>query len=130
MKTKINMKKKTIIGKIYANWCGHCQSLKPEWDIMRSQLANNKHIEFIEIEEGEYEKMNKFKLRFPDIQINGYPTIFKIYPNKKIEYYTGNRLAYDIKKWSLEKIKINKKTQKIFRKNSHNKTNNVFRGLF
>lgn len=79
---------------------------------MRSQLANNKHIEFIEIEEGEYEKMNKFKLRFPDIQINGYPTIFKIYPNKKIEYYTGNRLAYDIKKWSLEKIKINKKNTK------------------
>jgi len=124
------MKTRTIIGKIYANWCGHCQALKPEWNKMKSLIKKDANIEIVEIEENEHEKLNKLKQRFPHLQINGYPTIFKIYANKKIEYYTGNRLAYDIKKWSLKKIKINKKTQKIFRKNSHNKTNNVFRGLF
>jgi thiol-disulfide isomerase/thioredoxin len=102
------MKMKTIIGKIYANWCGHCQALKPEWNKMKSLIKKDANIEIVEIEENEHEKLNKLKQRFPHLQINGYPTIFKILPNKQIEYYSGNRLSFDMTKWAIEKIKSRK----------------------
>ena len=97
---------KTIVGKVYANWCGHCQQLKPEWDTMKS-LVKNKDIEIVEFEENENEKLDEFKKKYPGLKINGYPTIFKILPNKQIEYYTGNRTSHDMEKWVLEKRKLN-----------------------
>lgn len=112
---------KTIIGKIYANWCGHCQSLKPEWNKMKSLIKKDANIQIVEIEENENDKLNQLKKRYPHIQINGYPTIFKIPPNKQIEYYTGDRLAFDMKKWVLEKSKPI--ITKVVLKNANNKTN-------
>jgi thiol-disulfide isomerase/thioredoxin len=112
---------KTIIGKIYANWCGHCQALKPEWNKMKSLIKKDANIEIVEIEENENEKLNKLKERFPQLQINGYPTVFKIHPNKQIEYYTGNRLSFDMKKWATEKnksIKNRKSVKNAFVKNA------------
>jgi thiol-disulfide isomerase/thioredoxin len=120
---------KTIIGKIYANWCGHCQSLKPEWYNMKKMLKyKNKNIQFIEIEESQQEKLNKFKKRFPQLEINGYPTIFKITANKSIEYYTGNRISNDMKKWATEKS-TTRSTKKRFTQTNHNKTKRFF-GFF
>jgi thiol-disulfide isomerase/thioredoxin len=100
---------KTIIGKVYANWCGHCQQLKPEWDTMKSLIKNkeNKDIEIVEFEENEKEKLDEFKKKYSSLKINGYPTIFKILPNKQIEYYTGNRMSHDMAKWVFEKRKLN-----------------------
>jgi thiol-disulfide isomerase/thioredoxin len=115
------MKTKTIIGKVYANWCGHCQALKPEWNKMKSLINKDANIEIVEIEENENEKLNKLKERFPELQINGYPTVFKIHPNKQIEYYTGNRLSFDMKKWATEKnktIKNRKSVKNAFVKNA------------
>ena len=34
-------KKKIIIGKIYADWCGHCNMLKPEWEKMKNMIKHN-----------------------------------------------------------------------------------------
>jgi len=113
---------KTIIGKIYANWCGHCNSLKPEWYKMKKLLKyKNKNIQFVEIEEGQQQKLNNFKNRFPQLEINGYPTIFKITANKQIEYYTGNRITNDMKKWATEKSKTIS-TKKRFRNINNNRT--------
>lgn len=114
---------KTIIGKIYANWCGHCNSLKPEWYKMKKMLKHkNKNIQFIEIEEGQQQKLDKLKNRFPKLEINGYPTIFKITANKNIEYYTGNRITNDMKKWILTNIRQNTITKRKFRKKKYAKT--------
>jgi thiol-disulfide isomerase/thioredoxin len=111
---------KTIIGKIYANWCGHCQSLKPEWYNMKKMLKyKNKNIQFVEIEESQEQKLNKFKKRFPQLEVNGYPTIFKIASNKSIEYYTGNRISNDMKKWATEKS-TTRSTKKRFRQMKNN----------
>jgi thiol-disulfide isomerase/thioredoxin len=116
-----------IVGKIYANWCGHCQSLKPEWYKMKKMLkCKNKNIQFIEIEESQEQKLNKFKKKFPTLEINGYPTIFKITANKHIEYYTGNRITKDMKKWATEKSKTIS-TKKRFININHNATKKHFR---
>jgi thiol-disulfide isomerase/thioredoxin len=112
---------KIIIGKIYANWCGHCQSLKPQWNKMK-KMIHNKNIKFIEIEEQQQNKLNKFKRQYPSLQVNGYPTIFKIYPNKEIEYYNNDRIADDIKKWAIKNVIPNKRTKRIFRGKKNSKT--------
>lgn len=36
-----NDSKHLIIGKITADWCGHCQSLKPKWDLMENEIITN-----------------------------------------------------------------------------------------
>lgn len=125
---------KIIIGKIYADWCGHCQSLAPEWDIMKSKMIKSKsNIKIIEIEVSNANKLERFKQKYPNLEINGYPTIFKIYPNGQIDYYNGNRIAFDMKKWVLENKYKNKKTNN--RRSSsfrNNKTKKVdkFYGIF
>jgi len=125
---------KIIIGKIYADWCGHCQSLAPEWEIMKSKMMKSKsNIKIIEIEVSNANKLERFKQKYPNIDINGYPTIFKIYPNGQIDYYNGNRIAFDMKKWALENKYKNKKTNnRRSRSFRNNKTKKVekFYGLF
>jgi len=96
--------KKVLIGKVYANWCGHCQSLKPEWEKMKKDLTSKMKkmkkysIEFVEIEEQEQDKLAEFKERFPNLSVNGYPTIFKSYGNG-LEYYQGERRADKMGNW-------------------------------
>ena len=115
---------RTIVGKIYANWCGHCQSLKPEWDTMKSTIKNGSNIQFIEIEEGEVNKLERFKQQFPNLEVNGYPTIFKIHPTRSIEYYNGARLSYDMEKWATSNNQLNQlnKMKKANKKTAKRKT--------
>lgn len=105
----------TIIGKIYANWCGHCKQLEPQWEKMKQQI-NNKNIKYIEIEEQEHKKLNNFRKQYPSLQINGYPTIFKIYPNKTIEYFNKDRIANVMKQWATKKIVPKTVNKRNFRK--------------
>jgi len=126
---------KTIVGKIYANWCGHCQSLKPEWQTMKLNTKNNSNIQFIEIEESQVNKLDRFKKQFPNLEVNGYPTIFKIYPNRTIEYYNGARLARDMQNWATENIQFHNVKQpyiktakrKTFRNMNRNTNKNMNR---
>lgn len=125
---------KIIIGKIYADWCGHCQSLAPEWEIMKSKIMKSKsNLKIIEIEVSNDNKLEQFKQKYPNLEINGYPTIFKIYPNGQIEYYNGNRIAFDMKKWALEnRYKKTKTKNHRSRSFINNKTKKVekFYGIF
>jgi len=94
-----------IVGKIYADWCGHCQQLKPEWSKMKTNLMKNnkKQLQIVEIEESQTESLANFKAKHPNLQVNGYPTIFKIHPNGHIEYYSGERIADKMQKWVSQK---------------------------
>ena len=97
--------KKILVGKVYAKWCGHCQSLKPEWKKMKDELKSKMknmgyYIHFIEIEESQQNKLAKFKHRFPDLNVNGYPTIFK-HTGGSLEYYNGSRTADAMVNWVL-----------------------------
>jgi thiol-disulfide isomerase/thioredoxin len=87
---------------IYANWCPHCQSMKPEWNEMKRKLGPI--IETIEIEDSDFDKDAKMqtiennKLNGEKIEMYGYPTMFKI-QNGRPEYYGGNRTADDMYNW-------------------------------
>lgn len=111
-----------IVGKVYANWCGHCQSLKPEWKRLKN-IINSKNVQFIEIEESEKNKRQNFENKTKlALNVNGYPTIFKIDANKHIEYYSGVRSAKDMKKWIL---KNSKKTRQNKRKKNRYTQRNI-----
>jgi thiol-disulfide isomerase/thioredoxin len=87
---------------IYANWCPHCQAMKPEWNELKNQLGST--AETIEIEESDFDKDMKLhnienqKLNGEKIEIYGYPTMFKIH-NGHADYYGGNRTATEMYNW-------------------------------
>jgi len=109
-----------LVGKIYADWCGHCVSLKPEWAKLKNMIKHNMgrslknvHIEFVEIGDTEENKSigktvdnmihdfnNKHMSNSPTKLAldGGYPTVFK-HCNGKLEYYKGERNAAALYKW-------------------------------
>jgi thiol-disulfide isomerase/thioredoxin len=106
--------KPLLIGKIYANWCGHCRMLKPEWNKMKYNIKNNKphnmhQIRYIEIEQAQQDtkvdKVNKIYLSGSEKKLAlqaGYPTIFKI-SEGVLEYYNGPRNAEMMEKWAFHR---------------------------
>jgi len=103
-KTKSN-KNIIVVGKVYADWCGHCQMLKPEWAKMKKHIYSKKgkkHVVFVEIEENHIEsKLRKLeKDQGVKVNINGYPTLFRI-SGGKVVYYNGNRQSDEMSRWYL-----------------------------
>jgi thiol-disulfide isomerase/thioredoxin len=131
-----------VVGKIYADWCGHCKNLTPKWKIFGSVLskkfpANKKPIIY-EIEEtnmnDEAEGLDSLTKYLADptekVSVNGgYPTIFKIVDGK-ISYYEGPREVGPMIKWTMDGLKVhsNKKhTNKKNRRTYGRKTNGVYK---
>ena len=103
---KTHSKKNTVVvGKVYADWCGHCQSLKPEWAKMKKHIYSKKgrkHVVFVEIEEKQIgEKMQKLEQEHGvKVEANGYPTLFRI-EGGKVKYYNGQRQSDPMTNWYL-----------------------------
>jgi hypothetical protein len=115
--------KKILVGKIHADWCGHCVNLKPEWENMKRLLKMNmgrdlKHVvvEFVDIGDTEENKkrgktVDKMIEEFNEQHMSdhehkleldgGYPTIFKL-GGGNLEYYKGDRNAKDMHKWVVD----------------------------
>lgn len=104
-------KKPVVIGLIYAEWCGHCQALKPEWNLMKTNIGKkckNKEYssppQYMEIEHNNKGYIDTFNKQYanhlvnPPLKYNGYPTIFRI-QDDKIDYYNGSRNADVMEKW-------------------------------
>jgi thiol-disulfide isomerase/thioredoxin len=124
--------KDIVIGKIYAEWCGHCQMLKPEWEKMKNNLKkSNLKYKFYEIEQTDedngIQSINETYLKNADKKLElqgGYPTIFKIVDGK-IEYYNGERDSASMEQWITKQRngggnKLKRKT--IKKKNAKRKT--------
>jgi protein disulfide-isomerase/protein disulfide-isomerase A6 len=90
-------------GKIYADWCGHCITLKPEWaKLERAMLPMRSHnIESANKDELIDQFNRKFKTDLP--KSVGFPTIFKLtHYGGKIEIYEGERTASNMIAWLSE----------------------------
>jgi thiol-disulfide isomerase/thioredoxin len=133
----------TIVGKVFATWCGHCKDLAPEWDKMKKEI-DNQHggkFKFEEIDsdknmDNEIAEINKTYLNGnanKQLKADAFPTIFKI-KGGVLEYYEGNRTAEAMKQWVLKNIRGGKKKSTRRRrsasKNNHKKTAKWFFGIF
>jgi len=122
---------KIVVGKIYADWCGACKQLQPNWVEMKNMInsENKDMFVFVEIEEkimdSEIAKINeKYKKYKINLELQGgYPTIFKI-SDGKLEYYNGAReptLMLEWFKWIKQTGGINSKKSKKSRKSYKSK---------
>lgn len=102
--------KQVFVGRLHANWCIHCKSLKPEWAKMKKILSKTKgKYRFVSIEQSkeahDLERLNKYlglvedekKVRMKE----GYPTIFKVVDGV-VEYYNGPRMTQNLVNWVKE----------------------------
>ena len=95
-----------IIGLIYANWCGHCQQLKPTWEELKKRITNNYDNQFtiVEIEAEQADKAEQLaklekELNGEKINIEGFPTVLKI-NDGKLNYYGGARYLDSMMNWA------------------------------
>ena len=92
---------KIVVGLVFAHWCGHCKQLMPEWNAMAKQMKMHKNkYEVYEIEDSDKDtKLDKLnKMYSVHIEIDGFPTIFKI-KNGHLSYYKGERKMNPMQKW-------------------------------
>jgi thiol-disulfide isomerase/thioredoxin len=117
--------KPVVIGLIYADWCGHCQALKPEWDMFKKNLNMDKKLAskcgIFEVEDGDTLKDIKIKniskkVKGGEVHVDGFPTLFKIVGGN-IEYYSGERNSSALLEWAKSSIQKGGNTRK------HRKTN-------
>lgn len=100
-RTKPQQKSQLVL--VYADWCPHCQTMKPEWNEMKNRLGAD--VETMEIEDSDFDKDMKLKtleeqkLNGEHLEIYGYPTLFKI-QNGRADYYGGNRTADAMTEWA------------------------------
>ena len=97
--------KQIFVGRLHANWCIHCKSLKPEWAKMKKILSETKgKYRFVSIAH-DLERLNKYLGIVEDdkkVQMKeGYPTIFKVVDGV-VEYYNGPRITQSLVNWVKE----------------------------
>jgi thiol-disulfide isomerase/thioredoxin len=88
----------------YANWCPHCQTMKPEWNKFTEKFKNDKSVNVAEVES---EFMDTIS---PENKANvqGFPTIIGCNQGKKIADYNGPRTSDDMIKFANDNNKTNR----------------------
>lgn len=100
----MELKKNHGIVLFYMNGCGHCETMKPAWNKVITELKDRHKNEII-LGAVESSNMDMFKKHGISPSVSGFPTILYFHPNKlsNPESYNGDRSYEDLKKWILSK---------------------------
>ena len=127
----MELKKKHGIVLFYMNGCGHCETMKPSWNKLITELKD-KHKNEIILAAIESSSMDMFKTHGINPAVSGFPTILYFQPGRHNmpEHYKGDRSYEDLKKWILTKKgkgkgkKVSNESLVILTNNTNN-TNNA-----
>ena len=127
----MELKKKHGIVLFYMNGCGHCDTMKPAWNKVITELKD-KHNNEIILGAVESSNMDMFKKHGISPSVSGFPTILYFHPNKLTtpESYKGDRSYEDLKKWLLVKKSKGKSNDTLviltdYKNNNNAQKNNV-----
>jgi hypothetical protein len=100
----MELKKKHGIILFYMNGCGHCETMKPSWNKLITELKD-KHKNEIILGAVESGNMDIFKKHGISPAVSGFPTILYFHPSRHNapEHYKGDRSYEDMKEWILTK---------------------------
>ena len=100
------MKEGDWIINYHADYCGHCQSMKPEWEKFISKMKNNNNINIADIESKMIPQMKE------QPSIAGYPTVKYYHNNKDVADHNGERTCQGFEQFTNEisNNKVNKPT--------------------
>ena len=99
--------------------CGHCQELKPQWQLLQDRLKNNYDGKFA-MAEIESDAMPYISSEY-DTDIAGYPTILHLRNGKKVsEFNDSPRSAENLEKWLKKSLgsQISRKSNPISNSNT------------
>jgi thiol-disulfide isomerase/thioredoxin len=92
-------KEDPTIVKYYADWCGHCKNLKPEWDKACAPLKKStKNFNIAEANEKAIPYINSYS------KVPGYPSILYLEKGDKKDMYSGEHNAESLRTWMDAKI--------------------------
>lgn len=114
--TNDNVHPPIIVGVVHAEWCGYCKALMDEnsgaWPKFIEDMKSRKDVEIHTIDNADIdknEKLDKLNALIGDgdnkIQVNGFPTIFKIDRGKYVPY-TGGRTVEELNEFTASPVKI------------------------
>lgn len=83
--------KKCKVMLFYAQWCGHCQSLKPKWDSAKTRFDTTK----VEVEEVNADDASSKDL-FEKHNVSGFPSIKIVKKDGTVVDYQGDRSEEDL----------------------------------
>lgn len=97
-----------LLVKMYADWCGHCQSMKDDWDALTRELKThyecknskcNLTIANIRVQSMDNNDKIMANLKHIPKDIQGVPSIMFVSNGKRVQEYTGERVFADMIKW-------------------------------
>lgn len=121
----MELKKKHGVILFYMDGCGHCETMKPAWNKVITELKD-KHKNEIILGAVESGNMDMFKKHGISPSVSGFPTILYFHPNKitNPESYNGDRSYEDLKKWILDKKGKGKGSTPVVILTNYNPNNN------
>tara|TARA_Y100000591_G_scaffold330083_2_gene360095 strand:+ start:1025 stop:1486 length:462 start_codon:yes stop_codon:yes gene_type:complete len=83
-------KKRPALVWFYADWCGHCQSMKPEWEKFESKCGRTPGNKMVVKVNSNFQPNLTNNLAGISQHVQGYPSIFKVRGNR-LSRYDGER---------------------------------------
>ena len=90
----------------YAEWCGHCNEMKPEWKKVVEKMGKSKTVNVADVESAHIGELADKP------QVEGFPTI-KMYNNgKEVANFKDDRVADKMEKFALSNSRVRKTSKK------------------
>jgi len=100
----------------YAEWCGHCKTMKPEWQKVVNKMSKSNNVNVAEVESEHIPELaHKPK-------VDGFPSIKMYNKGKEVSNYEDERVADKIEKFANDNANTKKETTIIDNKNKHKNT--------